>query len=248
MISRFFRRKDSPKARVPPGRRVYVIGDIHGRLDLLDGLFAKIEQDQRGRSVIRPEIVLLGDLIDRGAESAAVVRRAMNPPAWADVIALMGNHEDTMIEAINGDRDAMRRWLRFGGRESLLSWGVPLAAVEEGTTDQIISAAREAVPGEELAWIAQLRQSVRIGDYFLVHAGVRPGVPLDRQTPRDSYWIRDEFLQSPRNHGGIVVHGHSISLNIEERENRIGIDTGAYATDCLTALGLEGEERWTLQT
>jgi serine/threonine protein phosphatase 1 len=248
MLSRLFSRKEIRPKSVPPGRRVYAIGDIHGRLDLLDRLLAMIEEDQRGRAPIVPDIVLLGDLIDRGADSAGVVRRAMAPPAWARLIALMGNHEASMIEALHGKADAMRMWLRFGGRESLLSWGVPADLIDEGTTEEIAAAATAAIPRDELAWLARLRQHARIGDYFLVHAGVRPGTDLDRQSPKDSYWIREEFLESRRDHGAVIVHGHSISPDVEEYDNRVGIDTGAYASGRLTALALEGEDRWLLQT
>jgi serine/threonine protein phosphatase 1 len=248
MIARLFSRRNIRPKSVPPGRRIYAIGDIHGRLDLLDQLLGMIEQDQRDRAAIMPEILLLGDLIDRSPESAGVVRRAMTPPPWARMTTLMGNHEASMIGALDGDAEMMRMWLRVGGWESLLSWGVPAAILDGGTCDEIAMAANAAIPDRELAWIRELPQCLHIGDYFFVHAGVRPGVALARQTTHDSYWIRDEFLGSRRDHGAIVVHGHSISPEVEEMDNRIGIDTGAYMSGKLSALALEGEQRWLLQT
>jgi serine/threonine protein phosphatase 1 len=248
MLYRLFSRKGVRRTRVPSGRRVYAIGDIHGRLDLLDRLLCLIKEDQLGRVAVTPNILLLGDLIDRGSDSAGVVRRAMTMFSWAQLEVLMGNHEVAMLEALRGSPNAMRMWLHVGGRESLISWGVPCELIEEGTNEDVASAAMAAIPQLELEWIASLRQYVRIGDYFFVHAGVRPGVDLDCQSPLDSYWIREEFLNSRRDHGALVVHGHSISTDVEERNNRIGIDTGAYATGKLTALCLENDERWFLQT
>ena len=248
MLLRLFNRKEARDRAVPPGRRVYAIGDIHGRLDLFDRLLAMIEKDQRGRVPILPEIVLLGDLIDRGPDSAGVVRRATAGLAWAQLTSLMGNHEAAMIDALHGKADAMRTWLHFGGYESLLSWGIPADLLDQGTTGEIAAVAAATIPREELAWLARLRQHVRIGDYFFVHAGVRPGTDLAQQLPGDSYWIREEFLESRRYHGAVVVHGHTISRDVEEHDNRIGIDTGAYLSDRLTALALEGADRWFLQT
>jgi serine/threonine protein phosphatase 1 len=248
LLSRLFGRKDVRGSAVPPGRRIYAIGDVHGRLDLFDRLLAMIEEDQHERAPMVPEIVLLGDLIDRGPDSAGVVRRAMAPPAWARVTALMGNHEVSMIDALQDKAEAMRTWLDFGGHQSLLSWGVPAELLDRGTFDEIAAIATALIPREELCWIAGLRQHVHIGDYYFVHAGIRPGIGLEEQLPCDNYWIRGEFLESRRDHGAIIVHGHTISPDIDEQDNRIGIDTGAYDSGRLTALALEGEERWFLQT
>jgi len=233
---------------IPAGRRVYAVGDIHGRLDLFENMLELLRDDNAARGPAQTDVILLGDLIDRGPSSAEVVRLAMKPLQWAHLIVLKGNHEASLLDTVDGVRDTARMWLENGGRAALRSWGAPEEIVEQGGVDDVVEAARANIPREELAWLARARQCVQIGDYYFVHAGVRPGVDLSRQTLRDSLWIRSEFLGSKRDHGAVVVHGHSISRGVEERDNRIGIDTGAYATDRLTALGLEGASRWFVQT
>lgn len=142
----------------------------------------------------------------------------------------------------------LRMWLAQGGVEALASWGIDRTVLDAGSEPEIISAASAAIPAAERAWIANLPLSFARGDYLFVHAGIRPGVPLDRQSRRDLLWIRDSFLLSTRDHGVVVVHGHTVSESVEDRGNRIGIDTGTYVTGRLTALGLEGDARWTLST
>ena len=247
MFSSWFGKSRSVAA-IPKGQRVYAVGDIHGRLDLLRELMALMEADDRARAPATTDLILLGDLIDRGPDSAGVVRFAMHPPAFGRLTCLMGNHEAAMLGAIDGDREMLRIWLRNGGTEALRSWGLPREALRDMTGEEVVAAAHRALPPEQIAWLRACRPAVDVGGYHFVHAGVRPGVPLDRQTEADRLWIRDEFLCSRSLHGAVVVHGHSISADVEERPNRIGIDTGAYRTGRLTALGLEGEERWRLQT
>jgi serine/threonine protein phosphatase 1 len=233
---------------LPEGRRVYAIGDVHGRSDLFEQLLAMIETDHRGRAAADADLVLLGDLVDRGPDSRGVVERAMTTPAWARQTTLMGNHEEIMLQVLDGARDQLSLWLKVGGRETLASWGVDLSLIEDGTISEILDAAHAAIPASVVRWLMGLRQSLSIGDYFFVHAGVRPGVPLDRQDKGDSFWIREEFLASSRHHGAMIVHGHSIATEVDWLPNRIGIDTGAYATGRLTALCLERDEQWFLQT
>jgi serine/threonine protein phosphatase 1 len=139
-------------------------------------------------------------------------------------------------------------WLRNGGIEAAKSWGIDGKLLFEGRSEEIIAAVRAAIPPAERAWLARLPLSIQLGDYFFAHAGVRPGVRLGDQKDTDLLWIREEFLGSNRDLGAMVIHGHSVSEDVEERDNRIGIDTGAYASGVLTALGLEDEERWFLQT
>lgn len=153
-----------------------------------------------------------------------------------------------MLDALAGDREKLGLWLKFGGAASLVSWGVPEDLIAGAPFEDLLAAANQAVVVTERAWLARTRKWVQIGDYFFVHAGVRPGIPLELQTDEDCFWIRDPFLSSTRYHGAVIVHGHSISAAVEDRPNRIGIDTGAYATGQLTALGLEGSERWLIQT
>ena len=241
------RRSDSPPS-IPNGRRVYAIGDVHGRLDLLDALICRIADDNAGRGSADVEVVMLGDLIDRGPDSAGVVARLMAPPEWARFIVLQGNHEAAMLATLDGDRDMCRLWLRNGGDTALASWGVSGETIKDATIGELIDAARAAIPSNARSFLARTRLSHVAGDYYFVHAGVRPGVALDRQVAADQMWIREAFLDSRANHGKVVVHGHSVCTEIEERPNRIGLDTGAYRTGRLTALGLEGSERWSLQT
>jgi serine/threonine protein phosphatase 1 len=241
-------RKLWPKATpsIPAGQRIYAVGDVHGRADLLEQLLVTIERDNFGRPAADVTVILLGDLIDRGPASRRVVGLARDGVAWARTVALMGNHEAIMLDAMDGKRDTLESWLRFGGRQTLESWGVPATIFETGTLDDILCAARSAVAPEELAWFSRLRCSVRIGGYYFVHAGVRPGIPLEQQATEDCLWIRDEFLDSKRSHGAVVVHGHSIQAEVEDRPNRIGLDTGAYITGRLAAAGFEGANHWFL--
>ena len=244
-----FRRRPPKAAEIPAGRRVYAIGDIHGRLDLLDALLDRIHADDGARAPAETQIILLGDLIDRGPESAGVVRRAMAGDARFGAFAtLRGNHEASLLSVLAGDLRWLKSWLAYGGRAALASWGVPHAVLAGEDGDAIAAAARAAVPAEERMWLASLPAMRRIGDYAFVHAGVRPGIALDDQTEDDLLWIRDEFLDDESEHGAVIVHGHTISRDAQLRVNRIGIDTGAYLSGMLTAVGLEGVERWFLAT
>lgn len=233
---------------VPAGQRIYAVGDIHGRLDLLDQILGLIRADAKGADVSDIVVLLLGDLIDRGPDSAGVVARAMEPLDFGRIIALTGNHEAAMLDALDGDRDMLRLWLRNGGDIALASWGVTADMVKTLSSVDLLEAIRIAIPHEQFAWLSRCPLSFASGDYYFVHAGIRPGIKFDRQSRDDMLWIREEFLESSRMHGAMIVHGHSVSATVEELPNRIGLDTGAYATGTLTAMGLEGTHRWLLQT
>jgi serine/threonine protein phosphatase 1 len=233
---------------LPAGRRAYAIGDVHGRLDLAKELVARIKADSRARGPERPLIVFLGDIVDRGPDSAGLVEWLMVGLPWADLVCLMGNHEAAMLDALAGDAQAARMWLRQGGIETLASFGVAADILDGGETTAIVAAGRAAVGAIRRQWLEALPLSHWLGDYYFVHAGVRPGVSLDEQTPDDQLWIRAPFLGSRREHGALVVHGHTVVGAVDERDNRIGLDTGAYRTGRLSALGLEGRERWFLET
>ncbi len=236
-------------ATIPPGQRVYAVGDIHGRRDLLDELLDRIHADDAARGPAETEVILLGDLIDRGAESAGVVRRAMGgDPRFAAISTLMGNHEASLLSVLEGETRWLNSWLSYGGRAALASWGVDEGVLADGDSATVCAAARAAVPPTERSWLATLPTMRRIGGYAFVHAGVRPGIPLERQSDDDLLWIRDEFLRDEREHGAVIVHGHTISRDPETRANRIGIDTGAYLSGVLTAVGLEGGDRWFVAT
>jgi len=242
----FLKKRRSGPA-IPDGLRVYAIGDIHGRLDLFERLLIRIEEDTRQRGIAENLVILLGDLIDRGPDSAGVVHRAMVPLEWGRIVTLKGNHEAAMLDALEGNSKMLRIWLRNGGREAVTSWGLDLGSETDIDTDEVRAAVRTVIPPPQIAWLHRLAISLHIGDYFFVHAGVRPGVALDKLETRDALWIRDEFLTSDRSHGAIIVHGHTPRDEVEERPNRIGIDTGAYFSGRLTALALEGGHRWFLQ-
>jgi serine/threonine protein phosphatase 1 len=242
-------RRTQPRAeQVPEGVRVYAIGDIHGRLDLLDALLARIDEDDAERGPARTELIFLGDLVDRGPESAGVVERVMQLGGTGKVRYLMGNHEEVFLRAVEGDMRALRFLLRIGGRETLLSYGISAEEYRELDFDELLPLLKEMVPPAHVAFLSAFESWIEIGDYLFVHAGLRPGVALEEQKASDLCWIRDDFLNHRDSFGKMVVHGHSITEDIDVRSNRIGIDTGAFATGRLTAIGLEGEERWFLST
>ena len=235
--------------RVPEGQRVYAVGDIHGRLDLLERLLASIEADDAERLRSSTSIIFLGDLIDRGPDSRGVVERLLEfsrGPMAARF--LMGNHEEVFLQAIGGDLRALRMLIRIGGRETILSYGISAEQYRELEFQDLAQRLRENVPVEHVQFLSTFERSVEVGDYLFVHAGLRPGVAIDEQSATDLRWIRDIFLRHRDSFGKLVVHGHSISEEADVRSNRIGIDTGAYASGRLTAIGLEGDSRWFLST
>ena len=244
-------RRTPPRVeRVPDGMRVYAIGDIHGRLDLLDRLLAKIAaDDERRGDGVETQYIFLGDLIDRGPDSRGVVERLLAfSQSGAKVRFLMGNHEQVFLRALEGDHRALRFLARIGGRETLQSYGISEEDYKALDFDELAEQAAEKVPAGHRAFLAGFETMIRLGDYLFVHAGIRPGVTLEEQEQNDLYWIRDEFLSHRDSFGAMVVHGHSITEDIDVRTNRIGIDTGAFATGRLTAIGIEGGERWFLST
>lgn len=237
------------EARVPRGTRVYAVGDIHGRDDLLSELLDRIEQDAWSRPIRATVLVFLGDYIDRGPASRGVVERlrTLRLPD-TQTIFLAGNHEEALVRILRGSARHVDDWLRFGGRECLASYGLDPDKTAAMTAREAARAIREAIPAEHAAFLTHLGDSLSIGGYLFVHAGIRPGVPLARQSQDDLRWIRRPFLDDDRDHGFIVVHGHTISDGVDQTVNRIGIDTGAYRTGILTALVLEGAERRYIQT
>lgn len=240
---------DLPPRAVPAGERVYAVGDIHGRLDLLDDLLARIDADDAGRPAAATQLVFLGDLVDRGPDTAGVVERLMTLAAdGARARFILGNHEEIFLRALGGDMESLRLFVRIGGRETILSYGVSERDYDRTDYDELLALIRRAVPEAHVDFMKSFEDRIEIGDYAFVHAGVRPGVPLDDQRVADLRWIRSTFLNHPGDFGKMIVHGHSISDEADVRGNRIGIDTGAYATGRLTALGLEGERRWFLAT
>ena len=234
---------------VPPGYRVYAVGDVHGRLDLLDDALARIEADIDGRARAQNILVFLGDLIDRGPSSAQVVERlrTYRRPAVRTVF-LSGNHEEVLLRLLRGESRFLRDWLSFGGTECARSYGISSTALKRMDADQAVEVLRQKIPASDQAFLKSFVDTFRIGSYLFVHAGLRPGVALADQTQADLRWIRRPFLDNDDDHGFIVVHGHTIAEQIDVRANRIGLDTGAYRSGVLTAMGLERSERWFLQT
>ncbi len=250
MFSRFRSRKTAPTFRAPDGVRLYAIGDIHGRADLLDSLLVDIKADCAGHPHV--EVIFLGDYIDRGPGSAAVIDRILSGPSsgqkWT---SLIGNHEAVLLHLLSDaqkDESTFPSWLHHGGRETLASYGLPADIIYGDDLSLTMNALSKALPAAHRDFLHNLDLSRQVGDYLFVHAGIRPGVPLDEQRRRDLIWIRDTFLEFPGDHGVHVVHGHSITAKVDERHNRTGIDTGAYASGKLTALMIEGTERRYLST
>ncbi|MBB4153985.1 serine/threonine protein phosphatase 1 [Sphingomonas jinjuensis] len=236
--------------RLSSRQRIYAIGDIHGRLDLLETLMASIRSDHAGRGVVPAIVILLGDLIDRGPQSAALVEWAMRAAQASDqFIVLKGNHEAMMIDALAGDIATLEFWLDQGGRETLQSWGVEETLLAQGASPGLARTARNVVGKDVLGWFASLPTMVRSDGHLFVHAGIRPGVPIEQQQEEDVLWIRRAFLDSQADHGFVVVHGHTVhEAGPDIRPNRIGLDTGAFMTGRLTAIGIEGAETWFLAT
>lgn len=231
---------------VPDGTRYYVIGDVHGRNDLFEALIRAIDQDAASAPELDTRVVLLGDLVDRGMGSAAVIANARAWQARRKVEILAGNHEEMFLQSFESQR-VLRHFIRHGGRETILSYAVPEAVYNEASVEELQQLMHRHVPQADRDFIASFSDMVVAGDYLFVHAGIRPGVPLADQSREDLLWIREQFLDHEEPHGLQVVHGHTIYPQVDVRHNRIGIDTGAFRTGRLTALVLEGSSRRLIQ-
>jgi serine/threonine protein phosphatase 1 len=240
--------------RIPAGFRVYAVGDIHGRDDLLQRLQQHIANDMATAPEAHRVLVYLGDYIDRGPDSYAVVEHLLGfRPERTERVFLKGNHEAALLEFLNGTLSGggVRDWMGYGGQATLPSYGIACTAADvsdpkrlQVLRDRLLS----AVPERHQRFYHALLPSFAMGDYLFVHAGVNPAVSLEAQTEEDLLWIREPFLRPQRYLGKMVVHGHTIAPTPEERPHRIGIDTGAYATGHLTALVLTEDRRSFLQT
>jgi serine/threonine protein phosphatase 1 len=224
-------------ASLPPGQRVYAIGDVHGCLDRLIAVHEQIAEDLATRPVDESVLVHLGDYVDRGLDSAQVVDwLSGGAPVPAErIVNLMGNHEDMMLQALPGtDKDATGTWLSNGGADSLLSWDISRKVP--------VSEWAGRIPAGHMTFLRELAISFRLGGYLFVHAGIRPGVPLDKQEKQDMLWIREPFLSWKHSHDTVVVHGHTPRHEPVVRNNRIGIDTGAVMGGALTCVVLEEDK------
>jgi serine/threonine protein phosphatase 1 len=228
-------------APLPEPDRLYVIGDIHGRSDLLDRMVGQISRDLAASHAGNCLTVTVGDYVDRGPDSRGVLDRLARNPFPTDFIALKGNHE-VVFESFLRDPSVAGYWRGLGGLETLHSYGVVVDRLMIGKDyDAAAWALSDSLPPEHCQFLASLRLSVTAGRYFLCHAGVRPGVSLRRQSEQDLLWIRDEFLESRADFGRVVVHGHTPCEDPEVRPNRINVDTGAFMTGRLTCAVLERE-------
>jgi serine/threonine protein phosphatase 1 len=229
------------EAETPAGIRLYAIGDIHGCDDKLALLHQRIAADLAARPVPDHRIIHIGDYGDRGPNSAGVVERLLKMSGDPRVVCLRGNHDQMWLDFIADPDVTGQMFLRFGGKETLRSYGIGNRAKNYHQLAEMFAA---ALPETHRAFLRGLNSSVRFGDYFFAHAGVRPGVPLDQQSPQDLSWIRDEFLADTRDLGAVVVHGHTVTASMapEIYPNRIAIDTGAVFGGPLTCAVLEGRE------
>ena len=239
----------APTPRVPSDLRIYAIGDIHGCDAEFAALLEKIEADHAARTPKRQVLILLGDLVDRGPDSAAVVERTRQlAVSRRDVRTLAGNHEELLLLSCAGDDRALRLFAHNGGRETALSYSIPPEVYDAAGFAELPQLLTRAVPDAHLDFLSRMEEQIVIGDYVFVHAGIRPGVPLAQQRGQDLRWIRNRFLKFNGAHEKFVIHGHTITDKPDSRSNRLGIDTGAFATGRLTAVALEDERRWFLQT
>ncbi|HVF95456.1 MAG TPA: metallophosphoesterase family protein [Sphingomonas sp.] len=247
MLRKFLKSRAKPGYSIPDGERVYAIGDLHGCDDLLAKLLDLIAADDAERGPAQTTMVFLGDLVDRGPASAQVVERlrllAQERPHTR---FLKGNHEEIFLGAVEGEPKALRLFCRIGGRETVLSYGLAAERYDRLDYEEFAAELKQLVPRAHAEFLDSFEDMIVIGDYLFVHAGIRPDVELDEQRPRDLRWIRDPFLDHDKPLAKMVVHGHTISPEIDLRPHRIGVDTGAYSSGQLSALGLEGTANWTI--
>lgn len=253
VFNRFLRLRKSrtvEEATAPEGTRLYAIGDIHGRDDLLARLMTDIERDGRDSPELRKILIFLGDYVDRGLQSRQVLDRLCGPmPEGFEAVFLKGNHELAMQQFLE-DAQFGRTWKYYGGLETLHSYGITELTLSDDPAD--FERARQhfsaILPEGHRRFLEALSMSAEFGGYFFAHAGVRPNIDLSHQIEDDLLWIRDDFLQSNASFGKVVVHGHTPKEEVVFRSNRIGIDTGAYMTGVLTCLVIEGASRRLIQT
>jgi serine/threonine protein phosphatase 1 len=242
MIGRLLRRGAKKRTpRLPDGVRIYAIGDVHGRADLLDRVLSRIDAHIAARPAARPIHLLVGDYIDRGPASREVLDLLITCLQGREMVFLRGNHE-TFIRAFLQDPATLREWSRIGGLETLMSYGLqPPFNADADVQRELAKALNAALPASHRHFLGRLSSSFNCGGYFFAHAGVRPGTPFAKQRDDDLLWIRDEFLLHEEDFGKIVVHGHTPVREVDIRHNRINIDTGAYATGRLSCLIMEGD-------
>lgn len=230
---------DHPK--LPPGSRVYAIGDVHGRVDLLQEAFVKIDKHRTAYPIANAIEVMLGDYIDRGHSSFEVIE-LLSSRARSGTICLKGNHETFLLQFLH-DPYILTHWQHFGGLETLTSYGLkPSLNCSRKVQEKLAAQLADQLPAHHHKFLISLPLCFALGDYFFVHAGVRPGIDLSRQSSDDLLWIRDDFLSYRGSFGKIVVHGHTPVSEPEIHDNRINLDTGAFATGKLTCAAFEEDQ------
>ncbi len=227
---------------IADGVRIYAVGDVHGRADLLRALLAHIDADLAAYPIEQSVQVFLGDYIDRGPYSREVLDHLIKRRREHSMVYLTGNHENCAAEFISNP-SVWPNWKSIGGVNTLLSYGVtPSIGDDPRELKELSTAFRQALPDDHRRFLESLALSFTRGDFFFTHAGVRPGIPLEQQRQADLLWIREDFLLHEEDFGKVVVHGHTPTREPDIRPNRINIDTGAYATGRLTCLVLEGDQ------
>jgi serine/threonine protein phosphatase 1 len=240
MIALPFAKSRKTPPRLPDGIRIYAVGDIHGRADLLENVFRRVDADLAKNPTLQAVEVFLGDYVDRGPNSRQVLDLLVSRGNTRKTVFLKGNHESFFLDFLE-DPTVLENWQYLGGLETLMSYGVRPSA-NAGAAEQARLAAEleRELPESHRRFLSDLKLSFTCGDFFFVHAGVRPGVRLEKQRERDLLWIREDFLLYEEDFGKIVVHGHTPVVKPDVRPNRINIDTGAFATGHLTCLKIEG--------
>jgi len=242
----FWQNLRKPYPSTPEGVRIYAVGDLHGRLDLLNAMIKWIAHDDARRAEAHTVVIFLGDYCDRGPDSKGVVDRllAVSKNTQKEIRFLCGNHDFIFTDIMQTGRN-LWPWLEFGGQATLASYGVtpPETLYDPGVQSRIFDDLKRLVPDSHTAFYETLEMTIDLGDYKFVHAGVRPGVPLEAQSKADYLWIRDVFLKSWRPFDRIIVHGHTPQKAPSADRRRIGLDTGAYSTDILSGVCLDGKEQ-----
>lgn len=234
--------KFEKRARAPSGIRIYAIGDIHGCADLLERAFTAIDNDIAEHHAERVIHVFLGDYVDRGPDTKRTLDLLIDRSQNHEAVFVRGNHEQLMLDFL--DRPSvLPEWWSMGGAPTLLSYGLsPGSKCRPGEEFSLRDALVEAMPQSHRAFLSSLRSAYSCGDFFFTHAGARPGVALELQREDDLMWIREPFLSSQQDFGKMIVHGHTPVREPEMRHNRINIDTGAYATGCLSILSIKDSQ------
>ncbi len=233
-------------AKTPDGMRIYAIGDVHGCLSELEGLFHQIEFDLQFNSHETYKIITIGDYVDRGPDSKGVLDFLIEAQTRHPMVCLRGNHDQRLLEFLDIPEEIGESFLTYGGRETLDSYGIEVG--EEPDFNDISHKLRRAIPRAQIRFLDSLDLMHIEGDYVFVHAGIKPNIPLDHQVAKDLLWIRNEFITYQKPHAKVVIHGHTINDQFDVQPNRINVDTGAFSSGVLTTAVLQRSEIGKLQT